>query len=238
MKAPGSAPQRSATAPLEGLRARHYTPITPHLASTPRRGALSIWARSKGWDVAGKSLLRLILRGGAEPGSERYAAKHKELNGQKRDVHSSEPEAGCIKQECIPAVVPMVRKGRDQDHGHRNAGRNLQDVLLRLVRLSHRETSTGLDRLQAKLVLGVNAEEGHEPILPLGSARRIVERAEKVEGLSLSGVALAKGKAVRALSSRWPWTLPDRWTRGRAHRSLGHRADAVSHKRPQPLLIS
>ena len=45
---PGAAPQRSATAPLEGLRARHSTPITPHLDSTPRRGALSIWARPDG----------------------------------------------------------------------------------------------------------------------------------------------------------------------------------------------
>ena len=26
-----------------------------------------------------------------------------------------------------------------------------------------------------------------------------------------------------------PWTLPDPWTRGRAHRSLQNRADAVSH---------
>ena len=26
-----------------------------------------------------------------------------------------------------------------------------------------------------------------------------------------------------------PWTLPDLWTRGRAHRSLENRADAVSH---------
>jgi hypothetical protein len=26
-----------------------------------------------------------------------------------------------------------------------------------------------------------------------------------------------------------PWTLPDPWTRGRAHRSLENRADAVSH---------
>jgi hypothetical protein len=25
------------------------------------------------------------------------------------------------------------------------------------------------------------------------------------------------------------WTLPDPWTRGRAHRSLENRADAVSH---------
>jgi hypothetical protein len=28
-----------------------------------------------------------------------------------------------------------------------------------------------------------------------------------------------------------PWTLPDLWTRRRAHRSLQNRADAVSHKR-------
>ena len=26
-----------------------------------------------------------------------------------------------------------------------------------------------------------------------------------------------------------PWTVPDRWTRRRAHRSLENRADAVSH---------
>jgi hypothetical protein len=26
-----------------------------------------------------------------------------------------------------------------------------------------------------------------------------------------------------------PWTLPDPWTRGRAHRSLENRVDAVSH---------
>ena len=34
-----------------------------------------------------------------------------------------------------------------------------------------------------------------------------------------------------------PWTLPDRWTRRRAHRSLENRADAVSHERPPPLLV-
>ncbi len=42
---------------------------------------------------------------------------------------------------------------------------------------------------------------------------------------------------VRATAKR-PWTLPDPWTRGRAHRSLQNRADAVSHKRPPPSSFS
>lgn len=33
-------------------------------------------------------------------------------------------------------------------------------------------------------------------------------------------------------------TLPDLWTRRRAHRSLQNRADAVSHKRPPPSSFS
>ncbi len=33
-----------------------------------------------------------------------------------------------------------------------------------------------------------------------------------------------------------PWTLPDRWTRRRAHRSLENRADAVSHSAHRPFL--
>ncbi len=42
---------------------------------------------------------------------------------------------------------------------------------------------------------------------------------------------------VRATAKR-PWTLPDPWPRGRAHRSLPNRADAVSHKRPPPSSFS
>ena len=37
---------------------------------------------------------------------------------------------------------------------------------------------------------------------------------------------------------RRPWTLPDPWTRRRAHRSLPNRTDAVSHKRPPPSSFS
>ena len=60
------------------------------------------------------------------------------------------------------------------------------------------------------------------------------------------------GGSVRALTSalpaqrtrparprrRRPWTLPDPWTRRRAHRSLQNRADAVSHERPPPSSLS
>jgi hypothetical protein len=60
------------------------------------------------------------------------------------------------------------------------------------------------------------------------------------------------GGSVRALTSalpdqptrparprrRRPWTLPDPWTRRRAHRSLQNRADAVSHERPPPSSVS
>lgn len=72
------------------------------------------------------------------------------------------------------------------------------------------------------------------------SARRSPRQSPRVRRISPGPhpqLAQPTRSRVHATATR-PWTLPDPWTRGRAHRSLQNRADAVSHKRPPPSSFS
>ena len=72
------------------------------------------------------------------------------------------------------------------------------------------------------------------------SARRSPRQSPRVRRISPGPhpqPAQPTRSRVHATAKR-PWTLPDPWTRGRAHRSLQNRADAVSHKRPPPSSFS